>query len=134
MMGILGAFLGRRGRDRYIAAREKGATAEQKVLASLNRASRPWWIEHVRQARTGEDHSGIDVVVGTPLGPLFLQVKSSATGALKWRERHARDVRPIAVIIVTPADDLNTVYGRALGALILLREQQEACPTTGRRP
>lgn len=127
-MGILGPFLKRRGRDRMIAARARGNRAEHLVVAALRRASRPGWLISVRRASKKDDHRGIDVVVETSdCGRLFLQVKSSRTGAEHWQEIHGKNGLPIGLVIVEPERaekaDLNWIYGLALGQLILLRER-----------
>jgi hypothetical protein len=103
---------------------QRGEAAEAKALMALRHPRRPWWFLSVRQATEREDLSGIDLVVETAdRGRLYLQVKSSKGAASAWKNEHRRDPRPIAVIVVRPDDDLNTVYGAALGKLILLRER-----------
>lgn len=101
----------------------RGDAAERRVLAALTRPDRPAWIVKVRRARRGENRSGVDVVVDTDVGRVFLQVKSSVAGAQKWRRDHAWDDRPIGIVIAGPAAGDAVVYGRVLAALILLREQ-----------
>jgi hypothetical protein len=127
-MSMLGNVLRRHQRARGQKAQAQGDRTEARVVTALRRPSRPSWILAVRRARASEDRTGIDVVVDTSDGwTLFLQVKSSKGGARKWRREHAKDTRLIRVVVVRPADDFNTIYGRALGALILLRERAEAC-------
>jgi hypothetical protein len=126
-MGILGRTLKQRDRALGRRDRARGARAEARVVAALRRATRPWWILDARRAHASEDRTGIDVVVETSdLGKLFLQVKSSECGAAKWRRRHRHDTRLIGVVVVRPTDNDPTIYGRALGVLILLRERAEA--------
>lgn len=48
------------------------------------------WILGVRQATHAEDANGIDVVVSTDVGKLFLQVKSSKAGLQRWRAKNRR--------------------------------------------
>lgn len=115
------------------AARAKGDAAERKVLAVLARIDRPDWIIRVRRARMSEDRGGVDVVINTSTGRVYLQVKSSWRRAAEWRRQHALDERPIGLVVVGVDDDMATIYGRVLGALILLRERQENGITTGLR-
>lgn len=105
-------------------ARIKGSRAEAVVVRALNSLTLPW-LRRARRATPREDRSGIDVIVTTrDMGDLLLQVKSSLYGARKWARRN--DVRlarkRIAIVIVTPHDDKPTVLGRALAALVMLRE------------
>jgi hypothetical protein len=126
-MGILGRMLKRRDRALGRRDRARGERAEARVVAELRRVTRPWWLLDVRRAHASEDRTGIDVVVETSdVGRLYLQVKSSKCGAAKWSRRHRYDTRLIAVIVVRPLDGPSTIYGRALGALILLRERAQA--------
>lgn len=125
-MGIIGGFLKRRRREKDHRDQARGRSNEEIVLKALSRASRPDWILEVRTSSKGQDRRGIDIVVETvDCGTLYLQVKSSETGAAEWREREARRAkqRPIEVIVVPRDADLNTVYGLALGALIKIRER-----------
>ena len=126
-MGIIGEFLKRRRRDNAKADSERGLTNEWRVWKVLQRPSRPWWITNVRMSTVAEDHRGIDVVVETSdYGDLYLQVKSSLRGAKEFRSK-SRSVRvDIEVVVVARTDDANTLYGKTLGALILLRERLDA--------
>lgn len=109
--------------------RTKGAIAEMRVLSAFRHFALPWWIRKVRRARRHEDRKGVDVVIETVGGRMFLQVKSSRRGAEDWLRAHALDRRPIAVIVVSSHCELATIYGRALGALILIRERQQSPAT-----
>ncbi len=83
-------------------ANEKGRLAERRCLASvLNLTSRSTWIYEARLATLKEDARGIDVVVETDLGKLYLQVKSSHYGAHKYRRKrpHAK-----TIVIIIPSD------------------------------
>ncbi len=105
-------------------AREKGDANEDRVRAALMRPRRPWWLIEARRASGAEDHRGIDVVVETvDRGRLRLQVKSSPRGAEKWRRTHREEIGYVGMVIVNEGDCANTIYGKALGALILLRER-----------
>lgn len=81
----------------------------------------------MRAARKQEDRGGIDVVVQTDVGRVFLQVKRSHLRADEWLREHADDPRPIGLVVTRETAEIAVVYGRVLGVLILLRErlQQE---------
>lgn len=83
-------------------ANEKGRLAEQRCLESVNelRVKSPW-IYGARLANLKEDARGIDVVVETDLGKLYLQVKSSHYGAHKFRRKRPKAK---AIVIIIPAD------------------------------
>jgi hypothetical protein len=110
-----------------------GLACEALVLRVLSRPDRPPWIRKVRRARWQEDRSGIDIVVHCDVGRLFLQVKRSRHYLAAWLRRHATDPRPIGLVIARETEHEATVYGRALGALILLRERLELQTTTEAR-
>jgi hypothetical protein len=83
-------------------ANEKGHLAERRCLQSVNELCvRYPWIYGARLANLKEDSRGIDVVVETDLGKLYLQVKSSHYGAHKYRRKrpHAK-----TIIIIIPSD------------------------------
>lgn len=123
-MGVLGTFLKRRRRDGAVSDRERGRANERHVCLVLQRKSRPWWIKNVRMSTSDEDRLGIDVVVETfDMGDIFLQVKSSLRRAAEFKEKPRRI--DVEVVVVGRSDDANSLYGKALGALILLRERSE---------
>ena len=117
------------------AVREKalGEACEALVRRALGHSTRPWWILKVRRASRAEDHHGIDVVVQLAEGRVLLQVKRSVRRADEWRREHRYDPRPIAVVQAGEWESVAVVYGRALGALILLRERLEAGASPGSR-
>jgi len=104
-----------------------GEACEAIVLRALRRDDRPWWIYKVRRAhRATEDRRrGVDVVVQIDLGRVFLQVKRSRYYLVQWLARWGNDPRPIGIVIAKETEAEAVVYGRALGALILLRERLE---------
>jgi hypothetical protein len=110
----------------YLRGKRRGEECEALVRRVLSRPDRPWWLLKVRAARPIEDKSGVDIIVYTAdLGRLFLQVKRSPIDVDNWYREHVNDSRPIRVIVAHEETDPEVVYGRALGALIILREQVE---------
>ena len=98
---------------------EKGRLAEERCVNIVARLSAKLpHITSVRLATEKEDARGIDVVVETDLGKLYLQVKSSHYGAHKYRRK-----RPNAktIVIVIPGemsdDKLQNVIADRLGCL-----------------
>ena len=76
-----------------------------------------------------EDHDGIDVVVESDVGKLFLQVKSSRTGKSAFAQRRRR--AHVAVVVVRAGDTLEEILRRVVGALAPVRKQYrgERCET-----
>lgn len=106
------------------AGQAVGREHERKVLEALQRPDRPWWILGARLATGAEDREGIDVVVQTDTGTLFLQVKSNKLAANRWRKRHKALVRSgrAGVVLVRRGDGAAVVWGRTLGVLLGLRD------------
>jgi hypothetical protein len=99
-------------------ARERGRRSEERALAACQSDARPSWIKTARLAASREDHAGIDVVLETDVGRLFLQVKSSEWGRQKFEKRRRK--ADIAVIVVQSEDDdakLLAKVSEALGEL-----------------
>ena len=106
--------LGKIGHDR-------GRTNERHVLEACRLPSRPAWMTGARAASRAEDHDGIDVVVESDVGKLFVQVKSSRTGKAAFTERRRR--ARVAVVVVKSGDTLEDVLRRVVGALAPLRKE-----------
>ncbi len=100
-----------------------GKENEERVLRALRQwVGRIWWLQGASRASLRQDRAGIDVVVSTlDAGELHLQVKSSVAGARHHAERYGGT--PIGLVLVQRRVDDATVAGRALGALIKLREE-----------
>lgn len=110
-----------------IQTKVNGDACEALVRRALRDESRPWWILKVRRARRHEDRHGVDFVVQLDVGRVFLQVKRSQRRADQlWLAEHVDDPRPIGLVVARETEAVEVVFGRALGALILLRERLEA--------
>lgn len=82
------------------ASNLKGRVAEERVLrAALRLCEETDWLYIARLATSKEDESGIDVVVYSSIGKLYIQVKSSHCGARKFRSK-----RPLTKVIVVIID------------------------------
>lgn len=104
--------------------RERGRNNEQRVLDALTARQERLapWLGDVRLATPDEDARGIDIVVTTQdLGPLYLQVKSSRTGAERF---HAKKRPALIATVVAHSDvDEDTLFRRAEQVLLTLRSQ-----------
>jgi hypothetical protein len=90
---------------RGMIGQHRGRMAEERVVRLLNESpDRPSWLLDARQATPEVDQLGVDVVVVTrDLGPLPLQVKSSAGGAEGFRRRRP-NVSTVVGVVVAPIE------------------------------
>ena len=108
---------------------ERGRANEHHALEACFLPTRPAWMMSARAATHAEDHDGIDVVVESDVGKLFVQVKSSRTGKAAFAERRRR--AHVAVVVVKSGDTLEEILRRVVGALAPVRKQylRERAPT-----
>jgi hypothetical protein len=99
---------------------ERGCANEHQVLAACLLPSRPVWMTSARAGTRAEDHDGIDVVVESDVGKLFIQVKSSRTGKAAFVERRRRAT--VAVVLAKNGDTLDELLRRVVGALAPIRK------------
>lgn len=96
-------------------ARKRGRTNEARVLEALALATRPDWMHAIRAATKAEDHAGIDVVVESDVGKLFVQVKSSRRGKSAFLER--RRTARVAIVVVQVTDSPEALLRKVIGEL-----------------
>jgi hypothetical protein len=89
-------------------ATEKGRRAETRALEAVKRITKSW-MRSVRAASLKEDAAGIDIVVESDVGKLYLQVKSSKGSAKSFAKRPRRQH---IEIIVVPIDLTDTILDR----------------------
>ena len=102
-------------------AKKRGRRSESHVLDALALPSRPEWIRSVRKATKDEDHHGIDVVVESDVGKLFVQVKSSRGGKAHFEERR-RSAR-IVVVVAKVTDSPEGLLRKVVGELVKVRAE-----------
>ncbi len=100
---------------------KRGKTSERHVLEALALPSRPAWMTGVRRATKAEDAAGIDVVVESDVGKLFVQVKSSRGGKAAFLERR-RSAR-VAVVVVRVTDAPEAILAKVVGELSKIRAE-----------
>ena len=105
-------------------AADRGRARERHVLAACGLRTRPAWMRSARAATRVEDHRGIDVVIESDVGNLFVQVKSSRLGKAKF-ERRRRAARSV-VVVVDAGDSLEAVLGRVVGEVAKVRGEYVA--------
>lgn len=101
--------------------RERGTSSEARVLAACQLEGRPPWMVSARAATREEDHAGIDVVIESDVGKLFVQVKSSRRGKAAFLERRRRAV--VGVVVASVADAPERLLAKVVGALAPIRKK-----------
>lgn len=81
-----------------------GHAGERRVLKSFHHFGTPRWWQGIREATNEEDAQGIDHVVFTDVGDIFIQVKTSLSkGTSRSPKRNDRDV-PIVYVNLEDSD------------------------------
>lgn len=101
---------GRRTEDRFFEAMEVSFVKE--MLA---------WVSDVCRASHKEDAKGIDAVIITDVGKLFIQIKSSEAGAIRFRNGRNCRHRPISVIVIREHHSMAEIREEAKTLLVELR-------------
>ena len=101
------------------AARLRGLANEARALEVLQSTPLPPWAGAARRATDQEDRGGVDIVVDSDVGSLYVQVKSSAGAAKRFLKRRRR----VAVVVVTGTMPESLIRGRLLAALTDLRSE-----------
>lgn len=102
---------GRRTEDRFFEAMEVSFVKE--MLA---------WVSDVCRASKKEDAKGIDAVIISDVGKLFIQIKSSEAGAIKFRNGRNCRHRMIRIIIIREHHSPGEIREKAKNILIELRQ------------
>lgn len=104
-------------------AKEKGAGSEARILHILLGSESDWpgWLKTIRPATEEEDKTGCDIVAGTDVGKLYLQVKSSWTGVDHFNNR--RRSKLISTIVSRPLDEPEKLFKIAIRKLSDMRDQ-----------
>jgi hypothetical protein len=102
-------------------ARERGMRNEQRVLFACQNPNRPAWMLEARLSTKEEDRDGIDIVITSDIGKLFVQVKSSTRGRELFtaRRRRAR----VAIVIAHHDDTETDLLHKVVSELTQLRKQ-----------
>lgn len=110
--GNFGNERGRRNEDRFFEA--MGVSSVEEV---------PRWVFGIRRASAKEDSRGIDAIIITDVGKLFIQIKSSEAGATKFKNSlHCRH-RIIDVIVIREHYTPEDIREKAVDILTRLRQR-----------
>lgn len=99
----------------------KGAKNELAVVRALNNLETPEWMWGARGCTEDEDRQGIDVVVSTDVGAIYLQVKSSYDNAKKFQRKWPQ--RNVGMVVVRPQDAEETVFNKAMDSTAKKRSE-----------
>lgn len=108
---------------------QKGLENEVKFLKALtfktHRKLKPNWLQDVRPSSRFQDHCGIDALARTDRGDIPIQIKSSASGAKKFRQRY-KGRRDILVVVIKDGDSFEDIVRKTLP---LLQKKYEKIPS-----
>ena len=113
-MGKLGRIFGSLGNER-------GHRSESLALLALRAGPVPDWLRSVEKAPWDLDRRGVDLIVASDVGKLYLQIKSSMAGARRFEAKPRR--LPIAVVVEDPRDEDPVIRDRLIGAAAELRRR-----------
>lgn len=127
------------GRLGYEAALRKGNESEQRVLDAFEhaRVQTPEWFRRIdRASRELDLHEGVDYVIESDVGNLFLQVKSSDFMAdrfryKQWRGKYNRYIGVVSLEgLVTYEDICKRVFKilKKVRKKILRMRNSQGCP------
>lgn len=81
-------------------AKRLGEESEKRLydLLQSHADELPPWVTFVRRATPEEDAKGADIVIGSDVGDIYLQVKISKLGKNRFKRTLGREVIPVIVI------------------------------------
>jgi hypothetical protein len=96
----------------------RGRAREEQVLSALSTmttVSLPSWFSHTEQACQKDDARGVDVVVHTDVGKLFLQIKGSQKAIDEFVRKHTKG--NIVPFLVQSDECIESLQKRLIEAL-----------------
>ncbi len=102
----------------------RGRAHERRALRILQMTRLPPWIGRPRAGTLEEDARGIDIVVDSTVGPLYLQIKSSVEGMHTFFEKGYHE--PVEVLVINERKTDRTFLAEATAALDRLWKQRRA--------
>ena len=107
-------------------SQETGKARENLVVSALQEDGYkyvPEWLKFARLATHNEDSKGIDIVVDSDVGKIYLQVKGSSAHQIQFEASHKRKVEIMPVIIVDLREIVSEVRSNALNLITPLRQR-----------
>ncbi len=100
----------------------KGLSNELNLISVVKELKESWdfdWIKDVRKSTREEDVNGIDVVIESDVGPLYLQCKSNPKEGQKFRKKQREGRYPSLIEVVVMKEGASKA--RAAKAIYKLR-------------
>lgn len=107
---------------------ERGHRLEQRIVEAFQniqgKSEKPDWFQGIRLSNPNQDRKGIDVIVESDVGDLYLQIKSCSNGKIKFFKQrgHFRHKKPIAVVVAQYHESDEELRQRVVLAATELRE------------
>jgi hypothetical protein len=103
-----------------------GREREETLVSTMNKSSeKPEWFQNSFRGSLEDDKKGIDVIVETDVGHLFLQVKSSKKEARlfrrKYEKRDKNQFKAVACVVFTKDKTNDLICEHAFHLLELMR-------------
>lgn len=104
-------------------SRERGQRSEQRALEALCLEPIHWWVEDFKPTNRRDqlDRRGVDMIVETKYGLVYLQIKASQAGARqhekerrKLKEHFPKMVLEDIVCVVVPPDEDKAIVRKKL--------------------
>ncbi len=99
---------------------ERGRGNERRVFEACQLPSRPKWMQAARRSTRAEDHDGIDLVIESDVGKLYVQVKSSRRGKAEFEQRRRR--ARVVVVMAKINDTPERLLAKVVSALAPVRK------------
>lgn len=100
---------------------EVGKAGERRVYEACKNGEKPSWWKGIRYATPDEDGRGIDHIIETDVGDIYLQTKTSLSEPV--RHRPSRNDRDVAIIYVNLKDSDEEIRKKVI--LIIAREREQ---------
>ena len=82
--------------------KNRGFQTEEKFIRAIKNGNgdNPSWYKGISWATKKEDQKGIDFIIHTAFGDVFVQIKSSETGAKKFLKKRQNQHRNIILLVI----------------------------------
>ena len=87
--------------------KSRGSWTEERFMRAIENSNgnAPDWLKGISRATKEEDRKGIDFIIHTVSGNVFVQIKSSEGGASIFKKRKSRNFRIIILVIKIDYDE-----------------------------
>ena len=91
--------------------KNRGFQTEEKFIRAIENGNgdNPSWYKGISWATKKEDQKGIDFIVHTLFGDVFVQIKSSETGANKFLNKKKKQYLKIVLLVIKRDYDEETI-------------------------